>query len=140
MSYLLDTNIISEVRKGQRCDPYVGSWFAALDEGEIFLSVLTLGEIRSGIERVRTKEPARAVALARWLDQLQGSYADQILAIDDAVADAWGRMTAVRSLPTVDALIAASAKVRRMTLATRNVSDMAGLDVRVLNPFEPVGP
>jgi toxin FitB len=139
LSYLLDTNVISEVRKGQRCDPYVASWFASLDESQIFLSVLTVGEIRSGIERVRAKEPARAAALGRWLDELEGSYTDRILAIDRAVADAWGRMTAIRSLATVDALMAATAKVHHMRLVTRNVSDVAGLGVPVLNPFDAAG-
>ena len=135
MNYLID--IISEVRKGERCDGHVAAWFASIDDEDIFLSVLVVGEIRKGIERARRTDPAQARALEKWLSTLKQSYGERILPIDQMVADEWGNMSAIRPLPTVDALIAATAKIHRMTLATRNVADVMGLGADVLNPFEP---
>ena len=137
MNYLIDTNIISEVRKGERCDGHVAAWFASIDDEDIFLSVLVVGEIRKGIERARRTDPAQARALEKWLSTLRQSYGERILPIDQMIADEWGSMSAIRPLPTVDALLAATAKIHRMTLATRNVADVAGLGADVLNPFEP---
>ena len=110
MSYLIDTNVISEIRKGDRCNRQVASWYASIEDVEIYLSVLVLGEIRRGVERARAKESARARALDRWLAVLQDSFADRILPIDNEVADAWGRMSAMRSVPAIDALLAATAR------------------------------
>jgi toxin FitB len=136
LNYLIDTNIISEIRKRDRCHANVAAWYASIDDETIYLSVLVLGEIRRGIERVRPSDPSQAHALESWLNQLTKSYADRILPVDQPVADAWGRMNAVRPLSTVDALLAATAKVNGMTLVTRNSSDVVGLGVPVLNPFE----
>lgn len=136
MNYLIDTNIISEIRKRERCDARVAAWFASIDDEAIYLSVLVLGEIRRGIELVRPSDPAQARALENWLDQLTKSFADRILPIDQATAEVWGRMNAVRPRSTIDALLAATAKVNGMTLVTRNSSHVAGLGVPVLNPFE----
>ncbi len=136
MNYLIDTNIISEVRKGAKCDPNVAAWYDALDDADIYLSVLVLGEIRKGVERARPSDPAQARALEKWLTTLVGSFAERILTIDQAVADEWGHMGARRPVSIVDALLAATAKVHGMTLATRNVSDVADLDAYFVNPFE----
>ena len=136
MNYLLDTNIISEVRKGAKCDSNVAAWYDSIDDADIFLSVLVLGEIRKGVERARPSDPAQARALEKWLTTVAESFAERILSIDQAVADEWGRMGAKRSVSTVDALLAATAKVHGMTLATRNVSDMADLGADFINPFE----
>jgi predicted nucleic acid-binding protein len=135
--YLIDTNVISEVRKGDRCNARVASWYASIDDADIYLSVLVLGEIRGGIERARAKDPVKSRVLERWLAVLQESFADRILPVDHRVADAWGRMSAKRSVSTIDALLAATAKVHRMTLATRNISHVANLGVDILNPFVP---
>jgi predicted nucleic acid-binding protein len=137
VSYLLDTNIISEVRKGDQRDPNVAAWYASIDDAEIYLSVLVLGEIRKGIERARANDPAQARALERWLGEVRQSFADRVLPVDQLVADEWGRMSAKRRVPSIDSLLAATAKVHRMTLATRNLSDVADLGADVLNPFEP---
>ena len=137
MNYLVDTNVISEVRKGTRCDPSVATWFASINDQDIYLSVLVLGEILKGIERARRTDTAQARALDTWLSTIKQSYADRILPIDQMVADEWGSMSATRPASTIDALLAATAKVHRMTLATRNVADVAGLGADVLNPFEP---
>lgn len=136
MNYLIDTNVISEIRKRDRCDLQVAAWYASIDEKSIYLSVLVLGEIRRGIERVRPADPAQARALETWLNQVTELFSDRILPVDHAVADAWGRMGAGRPLATIDSLLAATAKVNRMTLVTRNAPDVAGLDVSALNPFE----
>lgn len=135
MSYLIDTNIISEVRKGKRCDPNVAAWWESIEDAEVYLSVLVLGEIRKGIERARVNDAARARALERWLATLVQSFSERILPIDQTVADEWGRMSAKRSVSTIDALLAATAKVHGLTLATRNVGDVADLGAKVINPF-----
>jgi len=137
VNYLIDTNVISEVRKGTKCDPHVAAWFASIHDANLYLSVLAVGEIRRGIELVRTRDPAQSGALDRWLAEVAKSFADRIIPIDRAVADAWGQMSAVRTIPAIDALMAATAKVHRMTLATRNVLHVAGLGALILNPFEP---
>ena len=136
MKYLIDTNIISEVRKGARCDRDVAAWFESIADADIYLSVLVVGEIRKGIERARPNNPVQASALEQWLTELVRSFTERIMPIDQAVADEWGRMSAKRSLSTIDALLAATAKVNGMTLATRNISDVVNLGVRVLDPFE----
>jgi toxin FitB len=136
VNYLIDINIISEVRKGSACNPRVVAWYGSIDDESIYLSALVLGEIRKGIERARPKEPAKALALEKWLSTLSRSFAERILPVDRAVADEWGRMSAKRPVSTIDALLAATAKVHGMTLATRNISDVTDLGANVLNPFE----
>ena len=135
MNYLIDTNVISEVRKGASCDPNVAAWFETVGDGSLYLSVLVLGEIRRGVERSRSKDPRKARALESWLISVATSYTSRILPVDHAVANEWGRMSAVRPVSTVDALLAATAKVNRMTLVTRNVSDVADLGADILDPF-----
>jgi len=137
VNYLIDTNIISELRKGAQCNAHVAAWYASIDDGELYLSVLVLGEIRKGIERARAKLPTRAKALDEWLTTVTHSFAERILPIDQAAAEEWGRMSAKRSVSTIDALLAATAKVNGMTLVTRNMTDVADLGATVLNPFEP---
>jgi predicted nucleic acid-binding protein len=134
--YLLDTNIISEIRKGSKCDPKVAAWFAGIEEDEVFLSALVLGEIRRGIELARARTPEKAAALETWLNALVEGYGDRVLPVDWPVAEAWGRMAAKRTVSTVDALLAATARVHDLTLVTRNTSDVADLDAALLNPFE----
>lgn len=137
MNYLIDTKIISELRKGAQCNAHVAAWYASIDDGELYLSVLVLGEIRKGIERARGKLPAQAKALEDWLTTVTHSFAERILPIDQAAAEEWGRMSAKRPVSTIDALLAATAKVNGMTLVTRNMTDVADLGATVLNPFEP---
>ena len=137
MSYLLDTNVLSELRKGPRCNTHVAVWFAPVPDDEMYLSVLVIGEIRRGIERLRSRDPQAAASLAGWLTQVITGHRDRILAVDHVVAEEWGRMTAVRPLSTVDSLLAATAKVHGLTLVTRNVTDIAATGIVYLNPFEP---
>jgi len=135
VNYLIDTNVISEIRKGARGNPNVDRWYGGTASDSLYLSVLVLGEIRKGVEKVRSRDPAQARALEQRLDQIGEEFSDRILPIDLPVVDEWGRMSAIRPLPVIDSLLAATAKVHAMTLVTRNVLDMANLGVRVLNPF-----
>jgi predicted nucleic acid-binding protein len=135
VTWLVDTNIISEVRKGPRCHPDVAAWWTAVEDRDLFVSALTLGEIRRGVEGVRHRDPTKASALERWLRDVSDAFGPRILAVDSAVADAWGRMSAARSVPVIDALLAATAQVHDLVLVTRNTADVAGLGVRTLNPF-----
>src|SRR5262249_31049693 len=132
----IDTNIISEIRKSRRCDPNVARWYEEIEDVTLYLSVLVVGEIRSGIEKVRPKDAAKANALEQWLIAVDKAFGERILPVDRAVANEWGRLRAARPLPVIDGLLAATAKIHRMTLVTRNTDDIADLDVSILNPFE----
>jgi predicted nucleic acid-binding protein len=136
VSFLIDTNIISEVRRGPRCDPHVSAWYESVEDADLYLSVLVLGEIRKGIELSRAKDVAKARALATWLGQVEAAFGERILPIDKTIADEWGRMSARRPIPAIDGLLAATAKARGMTLVTRNDADVAGLGAKLLNPFK----
>lgn len=136
MNYLIDTNIISEVRKGERCDPNVAAWYDSIDDASLHLSVLVLGEIRKGIERARPKDPGRARALEKWLSAVREAFTGRILLVDDVVAEEWGKMNALRPISTIDGLLAATAKIHNMVLVTRNMADVADLGAQVINPFE----
>jgi predicted nucleic acid-binding protein len=135
MSYLIDTNIISEVRKGDRCAPSVSAWYASIADENLFLSTLVLGEIRRGIELARPRDSNKAAALERWLRQVEAAFGSRVLGIDNAVSDQWGRMSAIRPIPVIDGLLAATAMTNGLTLVTRNDRDIAGLGAMVLNPF-----
>jgi len=107
----------------------------------LFVSVLTVGEIRQGIEQLRRNDAAKAEKLGEWLTGLSRAYADRVLPVDMAVAEEWGRLraTASRTVPVIDALLAATAKVHGLTLVTQNDRDFRGLGVPVLNPLKPIG-
>jgi hypothetical protein len=135
VSYLLDTNVVSELRK-RAPDPGVIAWYNGVPGRRLYLSVLTLGEIRLGVERSRRKDPARAGALEGWLDRMRAHYADRIVPVDAEVADAWARMSVPDPLPVIDGLLAATASVRNWTFVTRNTADVARCGVNTLNPFD----
>ncbi|MEQ1896593.1 MAG: type II toxin-antitoxin system VapC family toxin [Vicinamibacterales bacterium] len=135
MSYLVDTNVISELRKGPRADQGVTDWLASVNDFELFLSALTVGELRQGIERIRSRDRVSAVHLERWLHGIVTSFEDRILPVDAQVADAWGRLNAAKQTPVVDGLLAATAQVRDLTLVTRNIKDVQRTGVRCLDPF-----
>jgi predicted nucleic acid-binding protein len=135
VTFLLDTNIVCELRKGQRINPHVHAWDVATQDDEKYLSVLTLGEIRRGIERIRRRDVRQARALDSWLRLLVRDYDDRILAVDVSVAEEWGRLMDRPTLPVIDGLLAATALVHGLTLATRNVKDVAGTGVATVNPF-----
>ncbi len=135
MSYLLDTNVISELRKGERANPSVASWFAGVADEEIFLSVLTIGEIRRRVESVRRRDPDSAATLDSWLARLSEAHRDRIVAVDRPIAEEWGRMNVPDPLPVVDGLLAATARILGLTLVTRNTADVEGTGIELLDPF-----
>jgi predicted nucleic acid-binding protein len=135
LSYLVDTNVVSELRKGRGCDSGVASWFAQVSSTELYLSALTVGEIRKGIESIRRRDERAAEALERWLGELVAAHTDRILPVDEEVAERWGRFNVPDPLPVVDSLLAATASVHGLTLVTRNVKHVDRTGVDCLNPF-----
>ncbi len=133
--YLIDTNVISELRKGERAAPAVRSWYASLADEDVYLSVLTLGEIRRGIDSVRRRDSKGAAALESWLGRISEAHRERVLDIDRSIAEEWGRMNVPDPLPVVDGLLAATAKVVGLTLATRNTADIQRTGVSLVDPF-----
>ena len=137
MLYLLDTNVLSELRKGPRCDPAVAAWERAeLAARKGGISVIVIGEIRKGIELIASRDPASGSRLESWFQGLLRNYSDRILPVTREIAEEWGRLNARRPLPAADSLLGATANVHGLILATRNVSDLAQVGVRVTNPCE----
>ncbi len=134
--YLLDTNVLSELRKKERCDLRVRQWFLQIPDREVFVSVLAVGEIRQGIERLRRRNPQGVHQLEGWLHELLRSLGDRLLPIDSSIAQRWGRMNAHNQLPIVDALMAATAAVHGLIFVTRNTKDVKRSGVSCFNPFE----
>lgn len=135
MSYLLDTNVVSETRRRQP-DPKVMRWLEASGPDAHFVSVLTLGEITKGIVQRRQRDPEGADRLARWLSGLRELFTERILAVCDAEATCWGDLAGQAELPVIDGLIAATALVHDLTLVTRNTRDFAGTGARLLDPWQ----
>ncbi|HEX6351861.1 type II toxin-antitoxin system VapC family toxin [Actinophytocola sp.] len=134
MSFLLDTNIVSEIRR-KKPNAGVAAWFESVRPSELFLSALVVGEIRQGIERLVSRAPGRAEVLEKWLGQLVTTYSDRVVPVTVEVAEVWGRLNAKGPLPVVDGLLAATALAHGWTLVTRNVRDIAPTGVRYLDPF-----
>ncbi len=132
--YLLDTNVLSETRKS-RMDPNVASFLEGLDSLSLYLSALTIGEFERGIEIKRRDDPEAADRIAAWVAQAEHDFADRILPVNDEVARIWGRLSADRTRPVVDTLIAATAIVHDLVLVTRNVKDVKGIDMVVIDPW-----
>ncbi|MDA0243187.1 MAG: type II toxin-antitoxin system VapC family toxin [Chloroflexi bacterium] len=132
--YLLDTNIIFELRK-PRPHGAVVAWLEGVDDKELFISAVTLGEIQAGIEITRDQDVAKADEIEEWLDLVAGTY--NIIVLDTAIFRAWAKLMHRSSVTLYeDALIAATAKVHKLMVVTRNVTDFRGFGVGVLNPFE----
>jgi predicted nucleic acid-binding protein len=135
VTYLLDTNVISELRKRERGHPGVVRWAASVDPGELHTSVLVIGEIRRGIELKRRSDPARATSLDGWLDRIRAGLGSRIIPVDERIAELWGKLGVPVMLPTIDGLIAATAMVHGLTVVTRNFGDMSRTGASLLNPF-----
>jgi predicted nucleic acid-binding protein len=133
--FLLDTNVVSELRKKERCAPKVNAWAAAVPRNQDFLSVLVVGELVRGAILKRRTDPQMADALARWIARLTHLYVERILPVTLEIAQEWGRLSALRPIPPEDGLLAATALVHRLTLVTRNVKNVDRLGVSLLNPW-----
>ena len=135
MSYLVDTNVVSELRKRGRTNQRVLTWFQEREPEELYLSVLVIGELRRGAARIRRRDPANAEALDRWVTQIGERFGDRVLTVDHAVAERWGEITAHPTVPDVDGLLAATALVHELVVVTRNVRHIAPTGARCLDPF-----
>jgi len=133
--FLPDTNVISELRKKERCNPRVNAWAETVPPGQDFLSVLVIGELRCGAALKRRSDMASADALDKWIARLTHLYSERILPVTLEVAETWGRLGAVRPIPPEDGLLAATAMVHGLTLVTRDVKTVQGLGVLLLNPW-----
>ncbi|WP_437505877.1 type II toxin-antitoxin system VapC family toxin [Sorangium sp. So ce1099] len=132
----MDTNIVSELRKEARCDPGVSRWLDAADEDDLFMSVLTLGEVRMGALGLARRNPAGAARVQAWVDALHSQYAGRILPVSLEIAETWARLSVPDRLPAVDGLLDATAIVHNLTLVTRNTRDVARTGVKLINPFD----
>lgn len=135
MKFLLDTNVISEIRKRDRAHPKVARWVARTPVKEMGTSVVVLAEIRCGIELKRRSDPKQAEALDRWFAQMRTRLGERVLPIDEPIAETWAMMNVPDPLPFIDGLLAATAKVHDLTLVTRNVGDLARTGISVIDPF-----
>lgn len=133
MSFLLDTNVLSELRRAR--NPSVRAWAESVEDAELYLGILTLAEIRKGIEQLRRRDPGQAEVFAPWLVGLQSQFSARILAIEERVSSRWGYLNAARGRNTVDSLIAATAYVHELTVATRNTQDFEGCGIALVDPF-----
>jgi predicted nucleic acid-binding protein len=137
--FLLDTNVVSELRRRERIAPAVGAWADSVDSQALFISVITLLEVEMGILAVERRDPTQAALLRRWLDErVMPSFDGRILPIDTAVARECARLHVPDRRAERDALIGATALVHRLTVVTRNIADFEPMNVRVLNPWEPL--
>ncbi|MBI5108364.1 MAG: type II toxin-antitoxin system VapC family toxin [Rhodocyclales bacterium] len=134
--YLVDTNVVSEVRKGKRANPGVQRFFQAIEAESLYLPVQTLGEIRRGLENIRRRgDLSQARKLEKWLDLVVADYADRILSFDEECAQVWGRLMSPHHEHPIDKQIAAIALIHDLTVVTRNVDDFRGTGTRTRNPF-----
>lgn len=132
--FLLDTNVVSETR---RREPHLGvvQFLGSIDPSRVFMSVITLGELRRGIEVKRRADPTAAATIEQWVNELQSRFADRVLPVDLAVANRWGTLTAPGAVPVIDALLAATALEHGLAVVTRNVRDFARFPVDLVDPW-----
>lgn len=136
MGFLIDTNILSELRKGERGDQRVRTWYSGISASDIHVSVIVLGEIRRGAELLRRRDAVAAASLDAWLSTLRASLGNRLLPVSDEVADRWGQLGIPDPIPVADGLLAATALVHGLVLVTRNTRDVERSGARLLNPFE----
>ena len=133
--FLIDTNVLSELRKGPRADRGVTGWFRSSNGDDMHLSVLTAGELQNGIERLRRRDAQSAVVLEAWLSEVVDTFDDRILPVDLDVARVWATLGVPDPVPVIDGLLAATARCHGLTMVTRNVTHFRTAGVDVLNPF-----
>ena len=136
MKYLLDTNVVSELRKGPACAPRVASWATSVASADLSMSVLALGEIRHGIEVLRRRgDSKQAEIFATWLDRLKSEFADRFLVVSGTIAERWGELRGMNPLPPIDGLMAATALEHDLTFVTHDTVPLVSIGVRLLNPW-----
>jgi len=133
--FLLDTNVVSELRKRERCAAKVSAWASTVPSNQDFLSVIVVGEFRRGSILKQRSDPAAADALEKWIARLIQLYSERILPITLEIAYEWGRLSAMRPIPPEDGLLAATAHVHRLTFATRNTRNVEELGISLVNPW-----
>jgi toxin FitB len=133
--FLLDTNVISELRKGDRGDQGVKRWVEAQTSDDLWLSVLVVGELLRGVELVRRRDPLSAAALDQWLNRLNDQYEDRILQITSQITQRWAMVTVPDPVPVIDGLLAATALEHDLVLVTRNTKDVKSTGALTHNPF-----
>ena len=133
--FLLDTNVVSELRKGARADAGVLAWFEHHSTHQLWLSVLVVGELRRGVELLRRREKRAGKRLDEWLDAVSTEYGDRIIPITTEVCERWAMLNVPDPVPVIDGLLAATALERDLVLVTRNTADVERTGVVLVNPF-----
>lgn len=134
--YLVDTNVISEARKGAKANSGVRKFFQETDASDLYISAQTIGEIRRGVENIRQRgDNSQAKKLEKWLDLVVSDYADKILSFDEECSQVWGRLMSPHPQHPIDKQIAAIALIHDLIVVTRNVDDFRGTGVGINNPF-----
>ena len=136
MGFLIDTNVLSELRKGSKMDKNVREWFDTIPSDDIYLSTLVVGEIRHGIELLRRRDPKAAARLETWLVEVQRDSGNRILPITNEVSEQWGCFGVPDPVSVIDGLMAATAMIHGHILVTRNVRDVEPTGVNFINPFK----
>ncbi len=135
MGFLIDTNVLSELRKGKNANVGVQSWFEAISGDQLYISVLTLGEIRQGIEQIKRRDVQAAAVLDVWLTQIKAESMNLVLPVTQEITDCWGKINVPDKMPAIDGLLAATALIHGLTLVTRNIRDVERSGVKLFNPF-----
>ena len=133
--FLIDTNVVSELRKGERADAGVRAWFDEHKADQLWLSVLVVGELRRGVELLRRWDERAGTRLSEWLDTVTHDFGDRIVPITIEVAERWAALNVPDPVPVVDGMLAATALERDLVLVTRNTADIERTGVAVVNPF-----
>ncbi len=135
MGFLIDTNVLSELRKGKNANVGVRNWFETISDDQLYISVLTLGEIRQGIEQIKRRDVQAAAALEVWLTQIKAESMNLVLPVTQEITDRWGIINVPDKMPAIDGLLAATALIHDLTLVTRNIRDVERSGVKLFNPF-----
>ncbi|MFA1689072.1 type II toxin-antitoxin system VapC family toxin [Candidatus Rickettsia barbariae] len=134
MKYLLDTNIVSEIQK-KKSNSQVAAWFSIIHFSQLYLSCITIGEIRKGISKLARKDKIASLKLEKWLERIIIDYNERILNIDKEICEEWGELMSIDSTNAIDALIAVQAKQSNMILVTRNIKHYNMFNIKIFDPF-----